>query len=140
MGYEKHIASQIVSESDQTILDGLRDISRQQKTPRAEGEFQNQRTVVGCIKDSGAGLFGWRRTDGGIPLCRIVVAGRDRRGIRDIGAPLGIQDPNTNAGNLRLGGAVRQGPQKNPFFPPGSRIRMLFPWPTSTAVKERRPC
>ena len=57
MRHEDHIAVQIDPGMNQTILDGLRDIRRQQKTELAEGELQREGTVVGCIKEPGSGLY-----------------------------------------------------------------------------------
>ena len=102
VGHNKHVASQIDAGSDQTILDGFRDIRRQEKTPLAEGEFKDQRTVIGRIGEAGAGRYGWRRTG------RVILFfGKDVRVFRIGGIPVGIQDHDTDAGNLRLGGPGR---------------------------------
>ncbi len=53
MRNEEYIAVQIDSGKNQTILDTLRNVRRQQKTDPAEGEFQNEGTVIGRIKEPG---------------------------------------------------------------------------------------
>ena len=120
MRNEDHIALQIDPGMNQTILDALRDIRRQQKTPLAEGEFQDERTVVGFIKDEGGGLCDRRRTDGGGFLCRIVAIRPNGRGIRHFlldGISLRIQKMDLDPGNIHRRRPVRQDPQNNTLFP-----------------------